>query len=57
MYMFLPYVQGKNMGVIHGNKKGNYFNTCTVTILGLRQCDTSRKVAGSIPDGVTEIFH
>ena len=23
----------------------------------LRHCATSRKVAGSIPDGVTEIFH
>jgi hypothetical protein len=23
----------------------------------LRQCDTNRKVAGSIPDGVTGIFH
>jgi hypothetical protein len=39
------------------------FDSCTDEVWGtrwhswLRHCATSRKVAGSIPDGVTGIFH
>jgi len=35
----------------------NIYNNYGVERSWLRYCDTSRKVAGSIPDGVTGIFH
>ena len=33
------------------------FNGARRSAVGFRHCATSRKVAGSIPDGVTGIFH
>jgi len=38
------------------NSRGTEFNSITHKE-GLRHCAKSRKVAGSIPDGVIRIFH
>jgi hypothetical protein len=42
---------------LYRKRKKNYKTKGYAVVQWLRHCDTNRKMAGSIPDGVTGFFH